>query len=111
VLIVDDDPGFRGLARRLLVDAGLTVDAEAGDALEALAAAHAARPDGVLVDVGLPGRDGLDLALELRALAWAPRVLLTSTDPEAGAPAAAAGLPFVAKEELADAPLRKLLGG
>src|SRR4051794_4972580 len=65
VLIVDDDPGFRRLAFRLLTNAGLTVVAEAADAREAVVAANAAKPDGILVDVGLPDRDGLELAHEL----------------------------------------------
>ena len=53
------------------------------DASQALLVAEDTRPDAVLVDVGLPDRDGSDLAYELAALAWRPRVVLTSSDSEA----------------------------
>src|SRR3954451_2096962 len=53
VLIVDDDPRFRALARALLQASGYIVAAEAGDAEQALAAARAVRPDAALVDVQL----------------------------------------------------------
>jgi DNA-binding NarL/FixJ family response regulator len=108
VLIVDDDPAFRRLARRILTDAGLTVVAEAGDAGSAVIAARDSRPEGILVDLGLPDRPGLDLAHELLALDWRPRVVLTSSDPEAAG--LGDGLPFFAKEDLPAAPLRALLG-
>lgn len=112
VLIVDDDPKFRRLARRILAGAGLTVVAEAADAQAAVIAANASKPDGILVDVGLPDRDGLDLARELLALEWHPRVLLTSTDPDAADPVDGRGdmLPFLPKEDLPNAPLHTLLG-
>jgi CheY-like chemotaxis protein len=112
VLIVDDDPRFRRLAKRILTGAGLTVVAEAADAQEAVIAANASKPDGILVDIGLPDRDGLDLARELLALRWRPRVLLTSTDPEAAGPVDGRGdsLPFLPKEDLPNAPLQALLG-
>jgi CheY-like chemotaxis protein len=112
VLIVDDDPRFRSLAKRILTGAGLTVVAEAADAQAAVIAANASKPDGILVDVGLPDRDGLDLARELLALEWRPRILLTSTDPDAAEPVDGRGdlLPFLPKEDLPNAPLHALLG-
>jgi DNA-binding NarL/FixJ family response regulator len=112
VLVVDDDPVFRSLARRTLIAAGLVVVGEAGNVAEAMAAAHALRPDAVLVDVGLPDGDGVALARELTALPWRPRVVLTSTDPDAASPddvrASGAGA-FVPKDELPNAPLKHLL--
>jgi DNA-binding response OmpR family regulator len=112
VLIVDDDPRFRRLAKRILTGAGLTVVAEAADAEAAVIAANASKPDGILVDVGLPDRDGLDLARELLGLGWHPRVLLTSSDPDAADPVDGRGdaLPFLLKEDLPNAPLQALLG-
>jgi DNA-binding NarL/FixJ family response regulator len=112
VLIVDDDPGFRSLANRMLTEAGLTVVAEAGDARTAVIAAKASRPEGILVDVGLPDRGGVDLARELFELEWQPRVLLTSSDPEAAQllDGQRESLPFLVKEDLPNAPLRSLLG-
>jgi DNA-binding NarL/FixJ family response regulator len=112
VLVIDDDPVFRDLARRMLVSEGLTVVGEAESVATARAAAHALRPDAVLVDVELPDGDGIELACELSALPWRPRVLLTSSDADAAsaddALRAGAGA-FVPKEELPNAPLRRLL--
>jgi DNA-binding NarL/FixJ family response regulator len=110
VLVVDDDAGFRGLARRVLGAAGLTVVGEAASAAEATAEALALRPDAVLLDVGLPDQSGLVIARPLAQLPWRPTVLLTSTDPvgpEAVERSGAAG--FVPKHELPDAPLERLL--
>jgi CheY-like chemotaxis protein len=111
VLIVDDDPAFRVLAARMLEEAGLAVAAEAADARAAVAVAHALRPGGILVDVGLPDRSGVELASELLALPWHPRVLLTSADADAAdaGTAGTGGLRFVAKEDLPGAPLHALL--
>jgi DNA-binding NarL/FixJ family response regulator len=112
VLVVDDDPSFRSLARRLLVASGLAVVGEAESVATAIAAAHELRPDGALVDVGLPDGDGIALARELSALPWRPCVILTSTDPDAATPddvrgSGAGG--FFPKDQLPDAPLSRLL--
>jgi DNA-binding NarL/FixJ family response regulator len=114
VLIVDDDPAFRRLAGVMLAAVGLAVVGEAGTAAAALAAAVTLRPDGVLVDVGLPDRDGISLAGELTELPWRPRVLLTSSNAMAASArdvqrSGAEG--FVTKEALPDADLDELLGG
>jgi CheY-like chemotaxis protein len=115
MLVVDDDPAFLALATRVLEGIGVEVVATAEDVPAAIAAANATRPEAVLVDVGLPVREGLDLAYELAALPWRPRVVLTSTDADAARAIEARGgrpkLPFVAKEELASAKLRGLLLG
>ena len=112
ILVVDDDPVFRGLARRTLVAEGLIVVGEAESVATARAAAYELRPDAVLVDVGLPDGDGVALARELTALPWRPRVVLTSSDPEAASPddvrQSGAGA-FVPKDELPDARLVALL--
>jgi DNA-binding NarL/FixJ family response regulator len=112
VLVVDDDPLFRSLARRMLVAEGLQVVGEAESIATAIAAAHALRPDAALVDVGLPDGDGISLARELTALPWRPRVVLTSTDPQAASDrdvrASGAGA-FVPKDDLPNAPLERLL--
>ena len=57
VLIVDDDPSFRDLARRLLTASDFEVAGQAGSVAEAIAAANAIRPDAALVDVDLAGRE------------------------------------------------------
>jgi DNA-binding NarL/FixJ family response regulator len=114
VLIVDDDPEFRKLARRLLGASGLAVVEEADSVAAALAAAVRSQASAVLVDVELPDGDGIALARELAALPWRPGVVLTSIDADittteearqAGARA------FVHKAELPNAPLAQLLGG
>ena len=114
VLVVDDDPEFRELAGRLLAASGLAVVGGAGSVAEALVAAVRLKPAAVLVDVELPDGDGIALARELAALAWHPRVVLTSIDPaiatteearNAGARA------FVNKADLPNVPLAQLLGG
>ncbi len=103
VLIVDDDASFRIGAARLLADHGYVVVAAAATLAEARTAYRRTEPDALLVDVHLPDGSGMTLADELRCTRSAPRVLLTSSDPDA-APRrlierfGAAG--FVAKEDL-----------
>ena len=110
--MVDDDPVFRSLARRTLAAEGLVVIGEAGSVAAALEAAHALRPDAVLLDIGLPDGDGVALARELTALPWHPRVVLISSDPDAASTdevlASGAGA-FVAKDDLPNAPLERLM--
>jgi CheY-like chemotaxis protein len=115
MLVVDDDPAFLALATRVLEGIGVEVVTTAEDVPAAIVAANATRPEAVLVDVGLPVREGIDLAYELAALPWRPRVVLTSTDTDAARAIEARDgrpkLPFVPKEELASATLRRLLLG
>jgi DNA-binding NarL/FixJ family response regulator len=113
VLVVDDDPAFRQLARRVLAAFGLDVVGEAETAVSARTVADALRPDAVLVDVGLPDADGVAVARELTGLPWCPRVVLTSTDTDAAPPSevrASGAEAFVPKSELLDAALDDLLG-
>jgi CheY-like chemotaxis protein len=114
VIVVDDDPVFRDLARRVLAGHGLVVVAEADSLASALEVVHALRPDAALVDIGLPDGDGLTLAHQLSALPWRPRIVLTSTDPDAASPEdvrRSGADAFVAKHELPNARLVRLLGG
>jgi DNA-binding NarL/FixJ family response regulator len=86
VLLIDDDPVFRRLARRTLARTSMTVVGEAGTAETGASAARELKPDVMLVDVGLPDGDGITLAHELSALPWGPRVVLTSVEPDAASP-------------------------
>jgi CheY-like chemotaxis protein len=115
VLLVDDDPTFLSLATRIMESLGVGIVMTAEDAATAIAVANTGRPEAALVDVGLPDRDGIDLAYELAELPWRPRVVLTSTDSDAVSAIDARDrhrkLPFVAKQELANGRLRQLLMG
>ena len=77
VLIVDDHPGFRRAARALLEAEGYLVVGESatgGGALEAVERFH---PELVLLDVGLPDVDGLEVCRRLAGTG--PAVVLTSS--------------------------------
>ena len=79
VLVVDDDPRITSLLRRALRFAGHTVQV-ARDGLEGLALAEAAAPDLVILDVMLPGLDGLGVCRRLRGMADTPILMLTARD-------------------------------
>lgn len=81
VLIVDDSDAFRVAARALLEAEGWTVVGEVEDGESAVAACRSRRPDVVLLDIGLPGRDGFAIAEELAALPHVPHIVLCSTHP------------------------------
>jgi DNA-binding NarL/FixJ family response regulator len=112
-LLVDDDPVFLSLARRILEGMGVEVVATAESSAAAIEAAHATKPEAALVDIGLPDGDGADLGSQLAALPWRPRVVLTSSDRDILSTLDAGdrrrSLPFLPKEELADGALRRLL--
>lgn len=113
VLVVDDDPAFLSLAARLLEDMGVAEIMTAANAAAAIVAAAAKRPQAALIDIGLPDRDGVDLAHELAALPWSPRVVLTSSDSDSWSAItdseSECALPFVPKDQLANGALRSLL--
>ena len=66
LLLVDDESAIRHLLRGALQRAGYAV-VEAGDARSALAAMECDKPDGVLLDLGLPDRDGIELVPLIKA--------------------------------------------
>jgi DNA-binding NarL/FixJ family response regulator len=113
ILIVDDHPGFRASARRMLEAGGFKVAGEVQDAASAREALRELEPDGVLLDVQLPDGDGIALAAELTANGNAPAIVLCSSRSadELGAGLAESGARgFLTKDELSADAIRELLG-
>ncbi|GAB3862925.1 response regulator transcription factor [Dactylosporangium cerinum] len=82
VLVVDDDPTVSDVVRRYLEREGFTVEL-AGDGQQALDAYDAERPDLVVLDLMLPGIDGLEVCRRLRAQDRAlPIIMLTALGEE-----------------------------
>lgn len=68
VLLADDNARFRGVLRQLLErDPDIEVVAEAGDGGEALVLSEEHSPDVVLMDLSMPGLDGLEATYELKS--------------------------------------------
>ncbi len=78
VLIIDDQPAFRRQLRTLLTFAGMTVVGEAGDISTAEKIAKDLQPDIAVIDVMLPGENGLSGTKKLKKLVDHLRVFLIS---------------------------------
>jgi DNA-binding response OmpR family regulator len=81
ILVVEDEMKIAALVRDYLADAGFDVIV-AGDGGAAVAAARGSLPDLIVLDLGLPGRDGLDVTRELRRTSSVPIVMLTARGDE-----------------------------
>jgi DNA-binding response OmpR family regulator len=81
ILVVDDEPKIVRLVRDYLEHAGFGVIV-ARDGREALMRARAEHPDLVVLDLGLPGIDGLDVTRALRHDSGVPLIMLTARDSE-----------------------------
>ena len=79
ILIVDDHPSFRGMARALLESEGFDVVGEAADGAAAIEAARELHPDVVLLDVQLPDIDGFEVAAALTRNGSSPAIVMTSS--------------------------------
>jgi DNA-binding NarL/FixJ family response regulator len=80
VLIVDDHESYLRVARSVVEAAeGFTVVGTAGSGEESIEVVERLRPDLVLMDVNLPGIDGVEATRRLRALSRSPVVVLLST--------------------------------
>src|SRR5207302_8832001 len=81
ILVVDDEPRIVQIVRDYLQHGGFAV-LVASDAASALRAARTGRPDLVVLDLGLPGQDGLDVARALRRDGDVPIIMLTARSEE-----------------------------
>lgn len=79
ILVIEDDPQISDLLRRGLIYEGYSV-AVAGDGPAGLTAARNRPPDLVLLDLMLPGMDGLTVCQRLRAASDVPILILTARD-------------------------------
>jgi CheY-like chemotaxis protein len=114
ILIVDDSESFRSTASVLLAARGFELLESVPDGEAALAAVAGNCPDGILLDINLPGRDGFAVATAITATYPAVRIVLTSSDTEdvSGTVLKTCGATaFVAKTELATADLVALFNG
>lgn len=82
ILVVDDEKPIRRLLRTTLEAQDYAVF-EAADARSAMSALQADKPDLVILDLGLPDRDGIDVLREMRKLSALPILILSSRDFEA----------------------------
>src|SRR4030066_436656 len=77
ILVVDDDPEILSVVRRGLVYEGYPIDT-AADGTEALAKAREREPDLVILDIMMPGIDGIEVAKRLRRGGDVPILMLTA---------------------------------
>jgi DNA-binding NarL/FixJ family response regulator len=106
VLIVDDHPVVRqGLRALLEVQDDMTVAGEAGDGPAAISLAESLRPDIVLLDLKLPGMDGVAVLRPLRAAGLRVLVLTSATEASAAAAAVRAGAAGVVYKDIDPAAL------
>jgi DNA-binding response OmpR family regulator len=81
LLVVEDDPGIRSALIHALSDHGHAVDS-APNAMQGLQQAVSSDPDLVLLDLGLPDLDGVELLRMLRAVSSTPVIVATARDDE-----------------------------
>jgi CheY-like chemotaxis protein len=92
ILIVDDSEPFRRTVGELLAARGFEPLDAVADGVAALAAVSGDCPDGVLLDIHLPGRDGFAVAASIASVCPAAAIVLTSSDIDA-VPSADSGTP------------------
>lgn len=87
ILVIDDEPAIRRLLRTTLQVHNYEIF-EASDAVTALARCQEVNPETIILDLGLPDRDGFDLIADIRKFSPVPILILSSRDDERGKVAA-----------------------
>lgn len=80
IAIVDDNPTERLVLKGFIEDAGFTLVAEGASGTEALGICRLKSPDLLIMDVKMPGKDGIEAAEEIGRCCPTPIVLLTGCD-------------------------------
>jgi DNA-binding response OmpR family regulator len=104
ILIVDDNPDFSAAVAELLTERGFEVLVSCGDGQQAVRAVASGCPDGILLDINLPGQDGFAMAVSLAGSCPGVRIVLTSAEVDHVPDrllAASSAVAFVPKAELA----------
>lgn len=83
ILVVDDEPAIRRLLRTILQAHGYDI-VEANSAANALMMQRDSCPDAIVLDLGLPDRDGLQVIADIRTRSAVPILVLSSRDDERG---------------------------
>lgn len=78
VVLVDDSVPVRATLRQLLQEEGFEVVGEAGNGADALALLEAGSPDAVVLDLAMPGMDGLRAIPKIRELAPGTKIVVLS---------------------------------
>jgi DNA-binding NarL/FixJ family response regulator len=83
LLIADDDPGFRGVVRRMLErETGARIVGEAADGEEAVRLARALRPGVILMDIAMPRLNGLEALRRTKAELPETKVIVVTVHAE-----------------------------
>lgn len=114
ILLVDDQPQVRqGLRMSLAVEADFEILGEASDGRDAIALAQALQPDIVVMDITMPGMDGLQATSELASSCPGCAVVILSLRDDAATQAqayAAGAVAFVSKRESPEALVQAIRG-
>jgi DNA-binding NarL/FixJ family response regulator len=109
VLAVDDQDIFRRALRELIAATpGFEQVGEAASGLTAIELVEQRRPDLMLLDVRMPGMDGVETARRIAALDASPVVILISVEALEDLPSSVAAAPHIRKQKLSPRSLRAL---